>query len=167
MGSPSANSQDVDFKFGLALRAARDLHTLSLMVDSVGAAWAAEGRKALEGWEGGHSDHFETSQSLAGTNAGACKAGLQSTARMFGTKWAECRGEQDRINFARWVNAQKEDDWWGEDLVDYVYEEDHGAPPDNPPQPEPPLYLATRPPQHPEYGPPEDRDGSPDLRELL
>ena len=72
-------------------------------------------------------------------------------ANLFATKWAEARGEQDRINFARWVQAEKDNDGWLENTVDFFYEEDHGEPPGNPPVPSAPGYWPTRDPIHPEF----------------
>ena len=40
------------------------------------------------------------------------KGALRSLADLFAAKWAEARGEQNRINWARWVQAEKDDDNW-------------------------------------------------------
>lgn len=151
MGGPSPSSADVRFAFDLALEAARQLYTLSDVIEDRQIAWSTAAGKATDSWEGGHRDHFTGNLATAEADAGEIKGALRTLADRFASTWAQARGEQDRINWARWVQAQKDDDWWGEDVVDFFYEEDHGEPPPNPDPPTSPDYLPTRQPIHPEY----------------
>jgi hypothetical protein len=87
-----------------------------------------------------------------GTDASTISGGLVTLANLFATKWAEARGEQDRINFARYVQHEKDDDGWGENAVEFFSgEDDYGEPPGNPPVPSAPDYAETREPIHPEF----------------
>lgn len=151
MGGPSPNSANVNFAFDLALETARDLHELASAVSTAQWNWGLQAAGATAAWEGGHRDTFDANLKTADADAGEIVEALISLAGLFASKWAEARGEQDRINWARWVQAQKDDDWWGEDVVDFFYEEDHGEPPPNPDTPAGPDYLPTRDPIHPEY----------------
>jgi hypothetical protein len=151
MEAPSASSADVRFAFDLALEAARQLHTLAGVVEDEQTAWSTAAGKATASWEGGHRDHFTDNLATAEADAGEIKRALRTLADRFASTWAQARGEQDRINWVRWEQAQRDDDWWGEDLVDFFYEEDHGEPPPNPATPTAPDYLPTREPIHPEY----------------
>jgi hypothetical protein len=152
MGGYSANSANVNFAFDLALQAARDLHTLSGVVTSKHSARSTEAGKATDDWEGGHRDTFDSKMSTEGTDASTISSALVSLANLFASKWAEARGEQDRINFARYVQHEKDDDGWGENVVEFFSgEDDYGEPPANPPVPSAPDYSPTRAPIHPEY----------------
>ena len=89
-----------------------------------------------------------------GTRAATGRAPQTDTERvladLFAEKWAEARGEQNRINWARWVQAEKDDDSWIEDGYEWVAgEDDYGEPPPNPPAPSPPDYSATSAPGQP------------------
>jgi type VI protein secretion system component VasF len=152
MGGYSANSQNVNFAFDLALQVARDLHTLSGAVSAKQDARATEATKAIDSWEGGHREAFNSKMTAEDTNAGTVSSALVTLANLFASKWAEARGEQDRINHARYVQHEKDDDSWVEDGYELVAgEDDYGAPPDNPSAPSPPDYTPTRDPIHPEY----------------
>jgi hypothetical protein len=152
MGGYSANSANVNFAFDLALQAARDLHTLSGVVTSKHGARSTEAGKATDDWEGGHRDTFDSKMTTEGTDASTISGALVTLANLFASKWAEARGEQDRINFARYVQHEKDDDGWGENVVEFFGgEDDYGEPPGNPPVPSAPDYAATRSPIHPEF----------------
>lgn len=148
----SASSANVNFAFDLALEAARDLYTLSGVVNTKHGDRASEATKAEDSWEGGHRDTFDDKMSTEGSDAEAISSGLVTLANLFASKWAEARGEQDRINHARYVQHEKDDDSWGENAVEFFAgEDDYGAPPDNPPTPTSPDYAVTRDPIHPEF----------------
>jgi hypothetical protein len=150
MGGYSASSANVPFAYDLALSAARDLYELSGVVDARHQSWVTEAGKATADWEGGHRDTFTHNLATAGTDAAAVKEALRGLADLFAAKWAEARGEQNRINWARWVQAEKDDDNWAENTVEWVAgEDDYGEPPPNPPAPEGPDYAETSAPGHP------------------
>jgi hypothetical protein len=152
MGGYSANSANVNFAFDLALQAARDLHQLSGVITDKQQARASEAGKTTHPWEGGHRDTFNSKMATEGTDAETISSALVTLANLIASKWAEARGEQDRINFARYVQHEKDDDGWGENTVEFFSgEDDYGAPPENPPVPPSPDYPVTRSPIHPEF----------------
>ena len=64
------------------------------------------------------------------------------------------RGQQDRINFARYCEDESKNDGWGENAWESVAgEDDYGAPPENPGVPSAPGFGETREAQYPEFGP--------------
>lgn len=153
MAGPTANTRNVDFAFDTALRAARDLHALANVVDGKQDARATEGTLAQDGWEGGHVETFRTRMSAEGRDAGTVKGALVTLAKRFASEWAAARGEQDRINFARYVQEQKEGDSWVEDGAELIVgEDDYGEPPADPPIPTYEHgYQPTREPMYDEY----------------
>ena len=143
---------NVNFAFDEALQAARDLYELSGVVDTKHDARADEARRAVDGWEGGHRLAFDTKLTTEGSDAETIRAALVSLAATFASEWAAARGEQDRINHARYVKHEKDNDSWAEDGVEWIAgEDDYGAPPGDPDVPEPPGYEPTRDPVHPEF----------------
>ena len=152
MGGYGASGSNVNFAFDLALQAASDLYELSGVVNTKHSARAGEATLAVDGWEGGHRDTFDGKLSTENSDAEAIRAALVTLAGKFASEWAAARGEQDRINQARWVQKQKDDDNWATDAAEWVVgEDDYGPPPDDPPVPQPPEYAATRGPIHPEF----------------
>lgn len=152
MGGYSASSSNVNFAYDTALQAARDLYTLSGAVNTKHDSRATEGSLAVDGWEGGHRSTFDTKMTAEGTDAETVRSALVTLADTFASEWAAARGEQDRINHARYVQHEKDDDNWVEDGAELVVgEDDYGAPPDNPPVPDAPDYAVTRDPVHPEF----------------
>lgn len=152
MGGYSASSANVNFAYTAALQAARDLHSLSGIVKDKQDARATEATKAVDSWVGGHRTTFDSKMSTEGTDADNVSSALVALANRFATSWSEARGEQDRINHARYVQHEKDEDSWTEDAGEwFVGEDDYGAPPENPPVPEPPHYGVTRDPIHPEF----------------
>ena len=152
MGGVSANTANVNFAYDQALQAARDLHTLSGVVTAKHEARATEATSCVDGWEGGKRDEFDQKMTTEGTDVETISGALVTLANRFASEWANARGEQDRINFARYVQDERDNDGWGENLGEFFGgENDLGAPPDNPPVPEPPDYAPTREPIHPEF----------------
>jgi hypothetical protein len=152
MGGYGASGNNVNFAFDLALEAARDLHALAGVVHDKHSARTGEAALAVDGWEGGHRDTFDGKLSTENTDTETVRAALVALAGKFASEWAAARGEQDRINQARWVQQQKDDDSWVEDGAELIVgEDDYGPPPDDPRVPEPPDYRPTRDPIHPEY----------------
>jgi hypothetical protein len=152
MGGYGASGSNVNFAFDLALEAARDLYELAGVVQTKHQARADEATRCVDGWEGGHRASFDSKMSNENTDAGTIRAALVALAGKFASEWAAARGEQDRINQARWVQQQKDDDSWVEDGAEWIVgEDDYGPPPEDPPVPEPPDYQPTRDPIHPEY----------------
>ncbi len=152
MGGYSASSENVAFAYDEALQAARDLTSLAGVVRAKQEARATEAGHAVDGWEGGHRDAFDTRMTTEGSDATTVADALAALAGLFATRWSAARGEQDRINFARYVQHEKDDDSWGENAAEWIVgEDDYGAPPDDPAVPTGPEFAVTREPIHPEF----------------
>jgi hypothetical protein len=151
MGGVTASRANVNFAFDTALEAARDLYSLSGVLRTKHQARADEAELAKDGWEGGKRSDFDAKLAAEGTDVDTIADALVTLADRFASEWANARGEQDRINFARHVQNERDNDGWLEDVGEFFAGENElGAPPDNPPVPEPPDYAATRAPIHPE-----------------
>lgn len=149
----TANSANVNFDFGLALQAARDLYALSGKVTACQSARASAATSARPDWSGPKRDSFDTKMSTEAQNSSGVSEGLVTLANAFAKAWSEARGEQDRINMARYVQHQQDSENWAESAWDSVAgQHDYGAPPQNPPVPTAANGFApTRKPVHPEY----------------
>ena len=154
MADETANSQNVFFAYETALAAARELYRMSTVLRSKHGARIDEidHTGLYTDWIGPKQTECSTKITSEGTDLETLETALVSLANLFATKWSEARGEQDRINHARWAKAQDADDSWGEDAWQSVAgEPDHGPPPENPPVPRSPEYRPTRDPIHPEF----------------
>jgi uncharacterized protein YukE len=180
---PDATAPDLRFNFEGALDAARDMHQLADEV--AGAARELDGTHAAtarRGWEGPLLYQFNLRISQIATDAADVATMLRQLADLLAQQWAQARGQQDRINFARYVDAQVRRD--AEDQMNrdkfyqvgmfvpgapvvagaaYIWDhylrerllgrDDYGAPPENPPAPSGPGFSATRDPQYSQHGP--------------
>jgi hypothetical protein len=148
----TANSANVMFAYGEALQAARDLWALAGELRSHQSRRATVAQTARRVWVGPKHDQFEDKMRREASDTTAVADGLEATARAIGRSWAEARGQQDRINFARWVDKQIDDDGVLENIGEFFTgEDDYGPPPGNPDPPGPPAFPATRSPVHPEF----------------
>lgn len=152
-GGIEANQANVDFPFAQALTAARQLHDLAGVIDSKQEGRATEATNAEKDWTGPKHDHFRDVMGTENTDAATIVTELKTLSTKFCEQWAEARGEQDRINWARWVDSEISDDGYGENLVEgFTGEDDYGDPPGNPCAPSVDNDFApTRDPIHPEF----------------
>jgi len=148
----TANSANVRFAYDLALAAAKDLWAMAGKVREHQTRRATAAQTARRVWVGPKHDQFEDKMGREGTDATSVADGLEATARAIAGSWAAARGQQDRINFARWVDKQTDDDGWLENAWEFFAgEDDYGPPPSNPDPPRPPMFEPTRSPVHPEF----------------
>ena len=149
----TANSANVNFDFNLALQAARDLYALSKVVTSTEQTRAGAATQARPEWSGHNRDVFDQKMAGEGSDSSAASNALVALANLFARSWAEARGEQDRINTARYVQYQQDHESWADKHIKdpILGETDYGGPPPDPPVPSPPDYAPTRQPLHPEY----------------
>lgn len=151
-GDQKASDANVVFAYDLALDAARDLYTLAGQVREHQSQRAGLKPAAEQDWLGPKHDEFVVRLATEGTDATNVADGLVEMANALAANWSKARGQQDRINFARYVDHETSDDGFLENVGEFfVGEDDYGPPPENPPTPAPPSYGATRSPQHPEY----------------
>lgn len=153
-GTAGASSANVDFPFDVALQAARDLWTLAGEVETARGQLDRKETVALADFTGPKKNRFVAMRNEDGRAATTSAAALRQLAESFATAWSQARGQQDRINHARYVQAETEDDGFLENAGEFFTgEDDYGPPPENPPVPSPPNFAATRAPIHPEHGP--------------
>jgi hypothetical protein len=150
-GNEKANDANIHFAFDTALAAARDCWALAEEVRTHDAALGSDAGR-LASWTGPKRLQFDGKLTAARHDANTVAAGLEDLARGFASQWARARGQQDRINRARWVAAEIDDDNILENAWEwFAGENDHGPPPEDPPVPVPPRFDATRAPMHPDY----------------
>jgi hypothetical protein len=155
-GEASPSDANVVFPFELALPAARDIWRLAQSVRTSNSELitASEG---VASWKGPHRDVFDTKVTTYRSSAESVAAALEALASGIAAAWAAARGQQNRINKARWVAHEKENEGargWG--IVEFFAGEvDYGPPPGNPPNPSPPDFAETGDPvrMYPEFGP--------------
>ena len=152
-GGIEANQANVDFPFTLALSAASQLHELAQAINDKHGDRSDEATTAERDWTGPKHDHFRTLMTTENTDASTLASELRTLSTSFCEQWARCRGEQDRINWARWVDSEISYDGYGENVVEgFTGEDDYGDPPANPSSPGPDNGFApTRSPIHPEF----------------
>jgi hypothetical protein len=147
-----ANDANVPFEYELALKAARGLWSLAGKLREHQSRRVTAASTARTDWTGPKHDQFEEKVRQEGTDTTAVAGGLEDTARALARSWSQARGQQDRINFARYVDHEIDDDNIAEDFVEFFAgEDDYGPPPENPPVPAPPDFTPTRAPMHAEY----------------
>jgi uncharacterized protein YukE len=152
MGGYGASASNVVFEYEQALLAARQLYALADALSTKHETRVGEAALVVDGWEGGHRDTFDSKMATEHGDMEAIRQALRDLAAKFASEWAAARGEQDRINQARWVQQQKDDDSWAEDGVEWITgEDDYGPPPEDPEPPPPPDFMPTRDPIHPEF----------------
>jgi uncharacterized protein YukE len=151
-GGAKASSTNINFSYELALTAARDLWSLAAESRNHQGRRAASATIARRVWLGPKHDQFEEKLRQENADATAVADGLQNTARAIARSWAEARGQQDRINFARYVDHELDKDGWFENFIEWFgNEDDYGDPPGNPEPPAPPDFRPTRAPMYAEY----------------
>ncbi|MGY6500708.1 MAG: hypothetical protein ACXIVQ_07460 [Acidimicrobiales bacterium] len=139
-----------NFPFELCLSAARDLWALIDDTQENERRIAASHSDTLVDFTGPKLREFVTRRDQDATAAGSVITNLEATARSLAEQWAGQRGNQDRINHAAWVAEQRSNEGWLERGTNWLLsrETDYGAPPEDPPVPQPPRFEATRAPIH-------------------
>lgn len=152
-GVGSANDQNVAFPLDSALPAARAAWRLADAVDD-GRTSINDAQELMTVWVGPHRDLFDTKVTTFGTSTRNVSSGLRDFARQIAFAWAAARGQQDRINFARYCEDEASNDGGLENFGEFFAgETDYGPPPENPGQPYGPAFAETREPMYPQFGP--------------
>lgn len=153
-GTAGASDANVPFPFDTGLQAARDLWTLADEVETARGNLTSMESEAVVEFTGPKRTQFGGMRDEDGGAAVTTAAALREMAGSFATAWSQARGQQDRINHARYVEAETSDDSTLENLGEFfVGENDYGPPPENPAVPSGPGFRATREPIKPNYGP--------------
>jgi hypothetical protein len=155
-GEAAANDVDVAFPISSALSAARAAYRLADAVSASRTTTNTLNATHLSDvdFKGPHADVSDSKVEAYRTSATNMASGLRTFAEQIAQGWAAARGQQDRINFARYCEDESSNDGWGENAVEFFAgEDDYGPPPENPPVPSAPGFSATREPQYPAFGP--------------
>jgi hypothetical protein len=152
-GVGSANDKNVDFPLDQALSAARACWNLASAVDASKSKLHA-GVGQVPAWTGPHRDVFDVKVATYDASAQNVSNALRSLAEGIAAAWAAARGQQDRINFARYCEDEASSDGIGENVVEFFGgETDYGPPPENPSTPGAPGFGETREPMYSQFGP--------------
>jgi hypothetical protein len=162
---PDPNTPDLRFPFDLALEAARSLWKLADRIDGFGAEGSTAAREALVQWRGPLRGDFEARRENFANSAATVAGNMRDTATEIAKQWSLARGQQNRINFARYVAARVEEDRrrdqgfqindiWDNPLTErWKGARDYGSPPSNPDAPSGPGFMTGSCRVHPDYGP--------------
>jgi hypothetical protein len=153
-GVGAADDANVPFPLDSALPAARAAWALAEAVDE--SRWSDLNSDVglLTAWIGPHRDVFDSKVEYYEASSRQVAPALRTLARQIAEGWQYARGQQDRINFARYCEDEAENDGWGENAVEYFGgEDDYGPPPENPPRPWAPDFAPTRDPMYTQFGP--------------
>jgi hypothetical protein len=141
--------QDVHFDFGLALEVARLCYQLARYLPDKQSAREGMARIAQVDWTGHHAQTFQQHMGASHEDADRLSAALRALADGFAASWAKARGEQDRVNFARYVERKRANRSFWDEVGDFFFgEDDYGDPPSDPPVPTAPDFAPTRAPMY-------------------
>ena len=155
-GEAAANDTNVAFPIDSALAAARAAYRLADAVASSRSTMNTLNATHLSDadFKGPYAEVSDSKVSAYRTSSTNMVSGLRAFAGQIAQGWAAARGQQDRINFARYCENESSNDGWGENAWESVAgEDDYGSPPENPAVPSAPNFTATREPQYSEFGP--------------
>lgn len=154
-GVADAAAPNLNYPFDEALAAAKALYDLSGQLRSSTTRRATHETHAKVDWRGPSRRDFVSLVSADNANSSQAEGTVGDLADQIAIQWAQARGQQDRINHARWAMHERENEsgfqstGFGRWLLG---EKDYGPPPENPPTPTGPHYRSTRDPIHPEHG---------------
>jgi len=155
-GEAAANDANVPFPLSSALPAACAAYRLAEAVWASRTTMTTLNTSHLSDadFKGPHADVSDAKVAAYGTSASNMASGLYAFSRQIAEGWAAARGQQDRINFARYCEDESSNDGWGENAYESVAgEDDYGPPPENPPVPAGPGFAETREPKYSAFGP--------------
>lgn len=153
-GEANANSANVVYPFATALPAAQAVVRLARDLESVMTDVDRRRDDVVVQWRGPEKERFELKVAALRGNIATVAAALDGLGDRLAASWAAARGQQDRINRARYVEWDIAQDSLVENAWEFFAgETDYGPPPADPPTPTRPAYEITRSPLHTEFGP--------------
>jgi len=152
-GNASANSANVVYPFDSALPAARAVNVFSQDTAGCSTVVGTATENVLANWIGPYRDKLATdAESFRSPSATNLVAALDHLAGGIAVSWAAARGQQDRINHARYVEWDIAQDNMAENAFEFFAgETDYGPPPSDPATPAPDGYAETRSPIRAEF----------------
>lgn len=166
-GEASANDSNVQFPFDQMSPAAHDLWKMSDEIQKAAKQLSDAVETVTVDWTGPEFRTFTTKTGNFATSATRVVTALDHLSRELADAWAKARGQQDRINTARWAEqeiARLEADrassdnpleWIGDragEVKDWFVGSKEFPMPDNPAIPGSPAFRPTRDPIRPSYG---------------
>ena len=155
-GTADASAPNLNYPFDQALTTAKALVKLADQLQTSRSTRATQESHAKVDWLGPSRRDFVSLTGAVDSTSISTEGTLSDLSTQIATQWAQARGQQDRINHARWALEQKSHEsgirhsavgnW-------LLGEKDYGAPPENPATPVGPSFRPTRDPIHPEHGP--------------
>jgi hypothetical protein len=154
-GGINPAAENIRFPYAAALEAAQDMWALGKYVREKYGDREPLAEHAREEWHGPHRDTFNGHMADEKADAGVIASGLEQLAKDLAQQWRKARGEQDRINWARFVEAKLDDDGTLENAWEWFAgeNEDYKDVPKDPDPPQPPHFEPTAKPAYPEFGP--------------
>jgi len=153
-GGATANAANLRFAYDAALQAARELYRLADDFDEASSTISAARADAVADFLGPMRVQFDEHNDTNRMQLSSLGCQLRGLAGQIAMDWAAARGEQDRINFSRYVAHQKANEGFLDGVKAwFAGDKDYGSPPDNPPIPQGPGYGATRAPMYSQFGP--------------
>lgn len=148
-GSATANTANVVYPFAASLPAAVAAAGLADDISAGKTLLNSDADVAVAEWVGPNLVTFNLKREALETTIDNLDTALRYLGDEIGRSWAAARGQQDRINFARYVEYDTSQDGFLENVGEFfVGETDYGPPPDDPPAPTAGQYLATRSPMY-------------------
>ena len=152
-GEGAANENNIDFPFDLALPAARDIWKMADAVDKSRTDIESAQRNETY-WKGPHRDTLDDKVTTYTASSNSVENALRALAEGLAKSWATARGQQNRINKARYVQNEEDNESGINKFFDNFNEDDYGPPPDDPGTPSSPGFAepgGAR--MYPEFGP--------------
>jgi hypothetical protein len=147
-------TQDLRFGYEAALEAARRLWQLADELEGASGSVTSAHTAAVVDFAGPMRVDFQQQNQTNWSRLRELSGMARSLAEQIGRDWASARGQQDRINYQRYVEHEKAQDSMLDDFKQwFTGEPDYGSAPDNPPPATGPGFFATRCPQYSQFGP--------------
>lgn len=152
-GPASANDANVAYPFSDSLPAAVAAHALANDLQM----WRDHFQRIVNDvgvvWRGPQKDTFVAQHHALRQSTNSLVPALEHLAVEVAASWAAARGQQDRINRARWVEWDiAQDNMLENGWEFFAGETDYGPPPADPPTPSASQFAPTRAPMHQRFG---------------
>lgn len=148
-GAATANSANVVYPFAASLPAARAANSLADDLQASKTSLDTDADNVVAEWIGPNRATFVAKHEALQTSIDNLDATLRYLGGEVGRSWAAARGQQDRINFARYVEQDISEDGALENFGEFFAgETDYGPPPGDPSAPTADMFFETSQPMH-------------------
>lgn len=151
MGNVTPNLR---FDYDGALHAARELWQLADEMQAAAGSLYSARTAAVADFSGPMRTEFDDQNTGNRSRLRELAGSARALSEQLGRDWASARGQQDRINYQRYVEEQQAEHAWYQNVWHFVAgEPDYGTAPDNPPASTGPSFIETRCRPYATYGP--------------